>query len=115
MNVNWDRIESFASLDDPEEVEWLKDMIVSLIDNMKDRLAELEGVKKNPDATKSQSVLHQIKGVAANFGLENLQKLAAEAELKAKEGDIQSAITIADGIAPSWEDAKQELTDRFPV
>jgi HPt (histidine-containing phosphotransfer) domain-containing protein len=115
MNVNWTRIESFASLDDPEEVEWLKEMIASLIDNMRDRIADLDSLKTSNDTAKAQSVFHQIKGVAANFGLDEIQKIAAEAELKVKGGDLPSAIILSDKIAPLWELSKKELTDRFPI
>lgn len=91
MNVDWSRIESLVDINDPEDQAWLKDMIVSLLENMAVRMQNLTQLVQSKQAKELQAELHQIKGVAANFGLAAMSKLVVDAEAKVKEGDIEGS------------------------
>jgi HPt (histidine-containing phosphotransfer) domain-containing protein len=115
MNVDWERINSFITDDDPEELAWLKDMIVSLIGNYEERLAELDAIaisKNNEDLT---SLLHQMKGLVANFGLEAIRNITIEAEALSKENKFDESIAVTRKIRPVWVDTKKELANKFDL
>ncbi|GBF51691.1 Hpt domain protein [Leptospira ryugenii] len=113
MLIDWSRIESLVDTNDPDDLNWLKEMIASLLENMAVRIQNLGQFMEARSAKDLQSELHQIKGVAANFGLSALSALVIEAESKAKTGDIDTCISIATKIAPIWEETKLELQKRF--
>lgn len=60
-----------------------------------------------------QAELHQIKGVAANFGLASLLEVVVAAEAKTKAGDIEGAVVSSSQISPIWEETEKELKARF--
>ncbi len=88
-------------------------MIVSLLENMTVRIENISKFSLSRDQKDLQSELHQIKGVAANFGLSSLSKLVIEAESNAKAGDLDGAIELSKQISPIWEATKKELQVRF--
>lgn len=113
LNIDWSRIESLVDMNDPEDLAWLKDMIISLLENMTVRSQNLTQFMQSKDQKDLQSELHQIKGVAANFGLSSLSRVVIEAETKVKNGDIEGAIELCKEISPIWADTKKELEARF--
>ncbi|MCB1159842.1 MAG: Hpt domain-containing protein [Leptospiraceae bacterium] len=113
MYVDWTRIKSFANEDDPEDLEWLKSMIQNLFENTLERLNELDSLMENRDLAKIQSLLHQLKGVAANFGLVILQNQCIRAETEAKEGNQEKSIEESKKIRGIWEDTRIELQNRY--
>ncbi len=113
MNIDWSRIDSLVDINDPDDLAWLKDMIFSLLENMAVRVQNLSNFMQTKEQKDLQSELHQIKGVAANFGLSALSQIVVEAEAKAKEGEIDAAIELSAKIAPIWEATRKELQARF--
>ena len=73
MHVDWARLNSFIAEGDEEEMQWLREMIQTLIINYEERLVELDEIIKNPDNAKLIALLHQMKGVTSNFGLETAE------------------------------------------
>jgi HPt (histidine-containing phosphotransfer) domain-containing protein len=100
-------------MNDPEDQAWLKDMIVSLLENMTVRIQNISQFMQTKEQKDLQAELHQIKGVAANFGLSALSHVVVEAEAKAKLGEIDAAIELARQISPIWDDTRKELQTRF--
>ncbi|XDD48145.1 Hpt domain-containing protein [Leptospira sp. WS39.C2] len=100
-------------MNDPEDQAWLKEMINSLLENMATRVENLERLMQTKDPKDLQSELHQIKGVAANFGLAALSEVVIKAESLAKAGEIDSSITEGKKIASVWDSTKQELEKKF--
>ncbi|TGN19170.1 Hpt domain-containing protein [Leptospira idonii] len=100
-------------MNDPDDQAWLKDMIISLLENMTVRIQNLNRFMQTKEPKDLQAELHQIKGVAANFGLAALSKVVIEAEAKAKEGDIEGAIVISGQVPSVWEVTRKELEVKF--
>ncbi len=113
MNIDWSRIESLVDINDPDDLAWLKDMIISLLENMTVRIQNMENFMQTKEQKDLQSELHQIKGVAANFGLSALSKIVIDAEAKAKAGEIDASIELSKQISPIWDVTKKELQTRF--
>jgi HPt (histidine-containing phosphotransfer) domain-containing protein len=102
-----------VDVNDPEDLAWLKEMIGSLLDNMPLRIQTLAEKIESGDRPAIQSELHQIKGVAANFGLSLLSEIVVKAESEAKSGNLEIAIQTSQNIPDAWEKTKQELIERF--
>lgn len=113
MNIDWSRLETFADEDDPEDMEWLKEMLTTLLENTASRLNELYLCIESKNYPDLQPLLHQIKGVAANFGLLKLQKAAANAEALAKDEEFEESIKEAQTLQEIWNEAKQELIGKY--
>ena len=115
MNVDWTRINSFITEGDEEEMQWLREMIQTLIDNYEERLKELDTLTKNPDNSQLVSLLHQMKGVASNFGLDNLWRLTQEAELLLKAGNLDATLKETQKFSPIWQETKNELKTKLNI
>lgn len=113
MHIDWSRIESLVDIDDPDDRAWLKDMVVSLFENMTVRIQNLHQFMEAKQAKELQSELHQIKGVASNFGLSTLSKIVIDAEAKVKAGELDASIAECTQVLPVWEETKTELKERF--
>lgn len=113
MNVDWQRIESFADEDDPEDVEWLKDMLKSLIENTEERLGELNDFAQQRNFEKIRTHLHQLKGVAANFGLNNFRQTCIRAESMVIEGQQEESLIECQKLPPIWLETKKELQTKY--
>nr|WP_246836522.1 Hpt domain-containing protein [Leptospira levettii] len=111
--IDWSRIESLVDMNDPEDQAWLKEMITSLLENMATRVENLDRLMLSKDSKELQSELHQIKGVAANFGLAGLSEVVVKAEALVKSGDVDSSITEGKKIPGIWESTKLELEKKF--
>lgn len=111
--IDWSRIESLVDMNDPEDQAWLKEMITSLLENMATRVQNLDRLMVAKDPKDLQSELHQIKGVAANFGLTALSEVVVKAEALVKAGDVESSVTEGKKIAGIWDATKQELEKKF--
>lgn len=111
--IDWSRIESLVDMNDPEDQAWLKEMITSLLENMATRVQNLDQLMVTKDPKDLQSELHQIKGVAANFGLAALSEVVVKAEALVKAGDVESSVTEGKKILGIWEATKQELEKKF--
>ncbi len=109
MNVDWSRIDSFIDVDNEEEQEWLKDMIQTLISNYEERLVELEEFTAKKDNPGLIGLLHQMKGITSNFGLDALRKIIQQAETFAKANNLETALIETAKLAPVWQETKSEL------
>lgn len=113
MLIDWSRIESLVDMNDPEDQAWLKEMITSLLENMATRIENLGRLLVSKEPKDLQAELHQIKGVAANFGLAALSDVVIKAEGFAKAGEIEASVEEGKKIAAIWESTRQELEKRF--
>jgi HPt (histidine-containing phosphotransfer) domain-containing protein len=113
MEVDWSRIESLADLDDPEDKAWLQEMLESLCLDFESKIKEIAEIVDSKNLKDLQSIMHQIKGVSANFGLTKIQKCAADSEMAAKSGNLDVAISEAQKISSLWNLANKELQTKF--
>jgi len=115
MNVDWDRINSFIDEEDAEEQEWLKDMIVTLISSFEERLIELDAIMSKRDNVGLIAMLHQMKGITSNFGLERLRQIITAAEVFAKANNTDSALKEVSKLSPIWEETRVELKAKLGI
>ena len=115
MNVDWDRINSFIDEEDAEEQEWLKDMIVTLISSFEERLIELDAIMSKRDNVGLIAILHQMKGITSNFGLERLRQIISAAEVFAKANNTDSALREVSKLSPIWEETRVELKAKLGI
>lgn len=114
MLVDWTRIEALIDGDDPSDLEWIQEMIQTLYENMLIRVENVDKFCQEKDGESLRSELHQIKGVAANFGLMDLYDLVLSAETKIKSNELDIAIPLAEKVRGKWEDTKTELKKKYP-
>jgi HPt (histidine-containing phosphotransfer) domain-containing protein len=100
--------------DDPSDLDWIKDMISTLFKNMSDRMDNLVDFSLNHKHDKLKAELHQIKGVAANFGLKDLYDLVLDAETKVKNGIFSEATILIPKVLDTWDATKLELESQYP-
>ena len=77
------------------------------------RLGELEAMISSKTTDGYLPLLHQLKGVTANFGLEDLNKQIVYAESLGKSGKFPESMEESKKLRYSWENAKIELKKRF--
>jgi HPt (histidine-containing phosphotransfer) domain-containing protein len=111
--VDWKRIEALIDGDDPSDLEWIQEMIHTLYENMVTRINNINQYCDSENKDNLKSELHQIKGVAANFGLDDLYEIVISAETKLKADDIQSGIVLARKVEGVWEETKNELGKKY--
>ncbi|AAN51148.1 Hpt domain protein [Leptospira interrogans str. 2003000735] len=115
MLVDWNRLDSLKQGDDEEEAAWLREMVESLLTNMEVRVNNIAHFTKEKKDAELQAELHQTKGVSANFGLEDLRALVAEAEQKLKSGDVNVSYILTLKIPEIWKSTKEELKKKFGI
>jgi HPt (histidine-containing phosphotransfer) domain-containing protein len=114
LEVDWSRIDSLADRKDPKDLEWLQEILQTLYENMVTRLDNVKKYSEQKDAKNLRAELHQIKGVTANFGLNNLHELVQSAEAEVKSGQLENSLKNYEKIAASWERAKSILKSEIP-
>ena len=98
-----------------EEKEWLKDMIVTLISSFEERLIELDAIMSKRDNVGLIAILHQMKGITSNFGLERLRQIITAAEVFAKANNTDSALKEVSKLSPIWEETRVELKAKLGI
>ncbi len=111
--IDWSRLKTFADEDEPEDMEWLREMLATLIENTITELQELHKLIEQKNGVELKPLLHQIKGVAANFGLTKLQEASAHAESLLKNGELEASIKEALTLEAIWEETKQKLVQKY--
>ena len=67
---------------------------------------------KDQDDTNLQSELHQVKGVAANFGLTSLYNIVLLTESKLKEKMKEEAFKLTNSVVQSWVETKEAIQNK---
>lgn len=114
MYVDWTRIDSFIDEDNAEDLEWMKETILALKTDMIKKLTDINKFIQMRDQESLKSILHQLKGVAGNFGLDSLHRICIESESYIKTGNIEACIESAKNIESCWIQTKKELDTKFP-
>lgn len=109
MLIDWDRINSLIDSDSEEDKAWLKDMIDTLLKNMEERIVNIQIYTKDSDHVKLKSELHQVKGVASNFGLMDLYELVIKSESLIHENQFDEAFQLSNSILDIWNLTKTEI------
>lgn len=113
MYVNWKRINSFIDIESEEDQKWLKTSILDLIGNFNDKLEQIRTLLDKNDLPQIQSILHQMKGVAANFGLEDIAHTTLQCETLLKENKFTEAELNIKSLYPIWKETHTELESKI--
>lgn len=108
MFLDRKRLDVLRSDDSEEEKKWLQGLISGVIEDLNNRI-HLISTFKEENIKELISEYHKISGVAANFGLVNLHKIASACEISLKKGNISDAFTIGNDLNTTWIETKKEL------
>ncbi len=115
MFVDWERISLLADPNDPEEQVWLQDTIQELVLDLNNKMENLSSLLNQKKVEDLQSSLHQMKGVAANFGFELLAKQTSQAEDFFRTSQFEKGAELVLQLKTTWENTKQELKTKFTL
>ena len=112
MLVDWERVNSVMMADEDDK-EWFNEMMDTLKDNMKTRLENISKHVQDKDQEPLRKELHQVKGMSANFGLAEINKISATGEAYAKTGKVDEAIAEAVKLPDLWDKTLKELNAKL--
>lgn len=89
---------ALQSLRDNLKPEQFDELVRGALDASTDMIAALDSALKENDLQKLAAKGHELKGMAGNFGLSEMSRMAGEIEKQAKQGAIDDQVTniIAD-------------------
>lgn len=103
-------IESLGSLKTSLGVAQLKEMMLGLYEKSEELIAGAEAAFKKNDAKSLGGYGHDLKGMAANFGLTELSNVAGQIERKARDGWTADKLEdLVLRLKPVYEDTRQLL------
>lgn len=115
MFVNWERISLLADPNDPDDQIWLADTMKNLALDLDEKIAQALRLAQENNIEELKANLHQMKGVAANFGFELLAKQASEAEDYFRNSHFEKGKELVSQLKTTWENTRQELKTKFSV
>jgi HPt (histidine-containing phosphotransfer) domain-containing protein len=92
--------ETVAALKDlnPDDPNFLRELIDMFMQDVPERMAELEQALAKQDAVLLTRAAHTIKGSSSNFGAAGLVKVALEMEHQGKKADFAGATAALPGL-----------------
>jgi HPt (histidine-containing phosphotransfer) domain-containing protein len=75
----------------PDDPNFLRELIDMFLDDIPQRIAEIEQALANQDASLLTRAAHTIKGSGSNFGAAGLTKVSLEMEHQGKGGQFAAA------------------------
>ena len=108
-DVNWERVKTFANLDDPADLEWLKETAKDLQLTMESKIKTLNNLLTEPDRSVLSNLCHQMKGISSNFGLDQIHDISLRAEKILKLENWEDSLELLSQLDQSWKKAEKEL------
>jgi HPt (histidine-containing phosphotransfer) domain-containing protein len=108
--INWERVSTFADMNDPEDLEWLRETAKDLVISMDDKINLINNLLNNPDKEALLSICHQVKGVSSNFGLDAIYEISLNAEKKLKTDSWEDSLSLLKSLDEVWKQSSRELT-----
>lgn len=106
--VNWEQLDAIADGWPPDFVEIFQEFLAEL----PTELLALQAALESGSAGDAQSHAHRLKGSAANFGFEGVQRAAAEIEALARQGSLEGAGEFLQRARDADEAARREVKAR---
>jgi HPt (histidine-containing phosphotransfer) domain-containing protein len=113
--INWERVNTFADMNDPEDLEWLRETAKELVVSMNQKLETINSLLTTPDREALVSICHQIKGVSSNFGLDSVYEICLNAEKILKTDAWESSLPILANLNTIWIDSSEELSQVLKI
>lgn len=108
-DINWERVKTFADMDDPSDLDWLKETVLDLRKNLEEKIQNIQKALRDSDKESLSIICHQIKGVSSNFGLDKLHDLSVKAEKILKSEQWQESFPFFSEFESVWLDANNEI------
>ncbi|MFM7315129.1 MAG: response regulator [Cyanobium sp.] len=91
-------------------------LLLSLLQNHGDALVQLDRALGQKDDRESQSIVHSVKGVAANLGATALAEAAGALEAKLKQGSCPAPLKqrFAEALELTMQELRQAFGDAHP-
>ncbi len=90
----------------------VRDVLKLFLDNMPQRIQELQTALDVGDAPAVRMAAHTVRGMAANTGAENLRALAEEMEDAAQSGNLDAVRGRMDEVKMVYEQLRTIIDDR---
>ena len=90
--------------------EKFNDLIQSFIEKADEIVAALGWLRQNPDIGAIRERAHELKGMAANFGIIELSQIAGTAERAARNDDLKTALAEIEKLPDANRRAKEAIT-----
>lgn len=113
--INWERVNTFADMNDPEDLEWLRETAKELVVSMNQKLETINSLLTTPDREALVSICHQIKGVSSNFGLDAVYEICLNAEKILKTDTWESSLPILANLNTIWINSSEELSQVLKI
>ncbi len=108
--INWERVSTFADMNDPEDLDWLRETAKELVISMDQKVNLINNLLKNPDREALLSICHQVKGVSSNFGLDAIYEISLNAEKILKTEPWEDSLSLLGSLNEVWTQSSQELS-----
>ncbi|HWA27786.1 MAG TPA: Hpt domain-containing protein [Lacunisphaera sp.] len=95
-------IEDLRALN-PDEPQFVRELVDLFVQDVPDRVAEIEQALATRDATLLSRAAHTIKGSCSNFGAAKLKELSHAIELHGKASAFAEAAAALPGLRTEFE------------
>ena len=96
----------------PDDPSLVNDLIDTYLNDVPQRLAELQDALSPPDADRLHRASHTLKGSSSNMGLKAVMSLSAELCNKTRQGDVSGAEDLVASIIAASERAEHILAEQ---
>jgi HPt (histidine-containing phosphotransfer) domain-containing protein len=93
------------------EFSYLVEVIDSFLEDAPKLLAELQAAVANGDTGETRRIAHSLKSNGADFGAQELSKLCAQLEERARSGSLDGAPELAARIAAEYKYVAAQLKE----
>jgi HPt (histidine-containing phosphotransfer) domain-containing protein len=89
--------------------EILNELLAGYIEKADEIVATIQALKGAGDSNELRARAHELKGMAGNFGIRRVSKIADTMEELSKQEQFDQAILLADELQSAQEEAKERL------
>jgi HPt (histidine-containing phosphotransfer) domain-containing protein len=93
----------------------IQELIGLFQEDVPTRVALLNMTLAAGDADHAVAEAHQLKGALGSLGLVRFAELASRIEAAAREGQVDGARQLAEGLGPAYAEGLEALEAAFPV
>jgi HPt (histidine-containing phosphotransfer) domain-containing protein len=108
--IDLDAIESLRALSPDGGGDFLRELIDMYLQDMPERLVELERALSANDTASFTRAAHTIKGSSSNFGAQRLSRVAQTIEQHGKSGALSAAAPLCATVRTEFNLVAQALT-----
>lgn len=107
--VDLEVIASLRELQDPDEPDFVTELVDVLLSDAPERLAALDAAIAAGDARTVNRTAHSMKSSCGNLGARAMSSLLADIERKGAEGDVEAARPVLAAARAEFDRVRAEL------